>query len=513
MKLMTVADPISSSPLTLVDVLIVGAGPTGLGAATRLHQHNQTSWLLVDAESEAGGLACTDTTAEGFLFDMGGHVIFSHYKYFDDLLDTALPGGDASWTTHERVSYIWLKQRWVPYPFQNNLYALDEADKIACMDGLVDAYTQSLVPKLSSSGTFDEWIVRHLGEGIANLFMRPYNFKVWAYPPSQMQAAWLGERVATVDLKSVVRNVVQNRPAVSWGPNAVFRFPKTGGTGSIWRNVTSLLPASKLAFNKCLVNVDVDRHVAFFADGTTIQYGKLMLTTPLDLTLSMLGEEDLSKQLKYSSTHIIGLGLRGAHSLDKKCWLYFSEADCPFYRCTVFSNYAEGNCPEDIVSLKTLRTAGDFSARSAETKPGPYWSLMFEASESALKPVNLATIVEETIQGAINCKLIEDTTEIVSIYHRRLEHGYPTPHIERDAALAKALPWLKSKSIWSRGRFGSWKYEVANQDHSLMVGVEAVDNMLFGTPELTLEQPDLVNRRKNVEPTYSTKVCREFRYT
>ena len=43
---------------------------------------------------EAGGLACTDVTPEGFLFDMGGHVIFSHYQYFDELLDTGgwVPG-------------------------------------------------------------------------------------------------------------------------------------------------------------------------------------------------------------------------------------------------------------------------------------------------------------------------------------------------------------------------------------------------------------------------------------
>jgi hypothetical protein len=30
-------------------------------------------------------------------------------------------------------------------------------------------------------------------------------------------------------------------------------------------------------------------------------------------------------------------------------------------------------------------------------------------------------------------------------------------------------------------RFGSYKYEVANQDHSLMLGVECVDNILFGS--------------------------------
>lgn len=63
---------------------------------------------------------------------------------------------------------------------------------------------------------------------------------------------------------------------------------------------------------------------------------------------------------------------------------------------------------------------------------------------------------------------------------RRLEHGYPTPSLARDRALAEALPWLRASGIWSRGRFGSYKYEVGNQDHSLMLGVEAADNILFG---------------------------------
>ena len=47
--------------------------------------------------------------------------------------------------------------------------------------------------------------------------------------------------------------------------------------------------------------------------------------------------------------------------------------------------------------------------------------------------------------------------------------------------LAEALPWLREQGIWSRGRFGSYKYEVGNQDHSLMLGVECADNVLFGT--------------------------------
>jgi len=79
-----------------VDILILGAGPTGIGAAKRiedciLNRNCNSSYLIIDAQEEPGGLASTDTTDEGFLFDVGGHVIFSHYTYFDQCLAQALP--------------------------------------------------------------------------------------------------------------------------------------------------------------------------------------------------------------------------------------------------------------------------------------------------------------------------------------------------------------------------------------------------------------------------------------
>lgn len=61
---------------------------------------------------------------------MGGHVIFSHYQYFDELLDTSVGSGPDKWNTLERVSYVWIKGRWVAYPFQNNISALDKEDQV-----------------------------------------------------------------------------------------------------------------------------------------------------------------------------------------------------------------------------------------------------------------------------------------------------------------------------------------------------------------------------------------------
>ena len=168
------------------DILIVGAGPTGLGAATRLHQLGEEEWLVIDANQGPGGLACSKVTPEGFLFDMGGHVIFSHYQYFDDLLDEAV--GRNGWNILQRACFIWIRNTWVPYPLQNNLYCLPIEEKISCIRGLIDASTISR----TEPETFDDWIISNLGKGIADIFMRPYNFKVWAYPKNEMQCGWLG---------------------------------------------------------------------------------------------------------------------------------------------------------------------------------------------------------------------------------------------------------------------------------------------------------------------------------
>ncbi len=48
----------SATAALQVGVLIVGAGPTGLGAATRLHQHGYDDWLLLDAVRLDWPLSC-----------------------------------------------------------------------------------------------------------------------------------------------------------------------------------------------------------------------------------------------------------------------------------------------------------------------------------------------------------------------------------------------------------------------------------------------------------------------
>src|SRR5205807_9269726 len=57
---------------------------------------------------------------------------------------------------------------------------------------------------------------------------------------------------------------------------------------------------------------------------------------------------------------------------------------------------------------------------------------------------------------------------------------------ERDGILTQVIPYLEQHGIYSRGRFGMWKYEVSNTDHTLMQGVELVNRLLLNEPEQTV---------------------------
>ncbi|CAH7681692.1 hypothetical protein PPACK8108_LOCUS14332 [Phakopsora pachyrhizi] len=496
-----------------VEILIIGAGPTGLGSARRLHQLNHQSYLVIDQQSEAGGLASTDLTSEGFLFDVGGHVIFSHYKYFDDIISEALPK-ESDWYTHQRISYVRSKDTWVAYPYQNNISQLPVDDQVNCIEGMIDA-AEVRSRAVEKPKNFDEWILRMMGTGLADLFMRPYNFKVWAIPTTLMQCEWLGERVAAPSLKTVVKNTLYKREAGNWGPNSTFKFPAKDGTGGIWKAVSRCIPADRFRFKRRLVAIDGKSRVAHFDDGSKLSYQTMISTLPLDLLPGLITEEkDQSdpKSLKavgdsliYSSTHVIGFGIRGdpIGAMKGSCWLYYPESNCPFYRVTIFSNYSPNNCPKQQTKLKTIQTADPSLSKTVDLqseRPGPYWSLMLEISQSEMKKVNERSIIEDSLKGLINTEMVEPKSEIVSIYHRKFDHGYPTPSLERENQLKVLLPEMRERyGIWSRGRFGSYRYEVANQDHSCMIGVEAVDNILYGAPEMTLNEADWVNGRKNSE--------------
>ena len=447
--------------------IIIGAGPTGLGAASVLEKAN-ASWIILEKNSYVGGLAAS-FRHDGFQWDIGGHVIFSHYKRYDHLLDTVISEHD--WIYHKRSAFVRFAERWVPYPFQYNLDFLPPDMQVECVESLLRLRRIKVHKKRPDFLTFIE---NNFGEAIARLFMVPYNEKVWAYPLDKMDTKWLGDRVPLLDVNRALNGSIENPENRDWGPNNTFRFPMKGGTGEIWSRLALTLPNDKINLNAEVTGISTSEHTLTLKDGKKIKYGTLINTMPLDQLITMSDMDELSpftRSLHHTSTHVVGLGIQSdiPDHLRKFSWIYFPDKAIPFYRATVFSNYSPHNAIDG------------------------HWSLLLEVSESPYRKIDQDGLVDDCIRGCLIGGLIQKKEEVTHIWHHRVEYGYPVPCLERDSALEHILAALEENGILSRGRFGAWKYEVGNMDHSYMQGVEGAQRILTGIDETTLLYPEKVN--------------------
>ena len=453
-------------------ITILGAGPTGLGAAHRLAELGHSDWTILERNDHVGGLASSYLDEHGFIWDHGGHVMFSHYTYFDDLVEKMLRG---DYDQHMREAWVWLHDRFVPYPFQNNVHRLPHQAFLDCIMGIIEAQRQDLPRE-----NFAQFIAAVFGDGIAKHFMLPYNFKVWAHPLEMMATQWQGDRVPQVDVKRILENLLADRDDVSWGPNNKFKFPLLG-TGMLYDRIAESLP-KPVTFHKSVTHIDLRAKRITCSDGTTTGYDKLISTMPLTELIKCIPEAPADVDaaldgLHHTSGMFVGIGVADPCP-STKCWMYFPEANAPFYRVTYLSNY------------------------SPQVTPGPgYFSLLAEVSSSPYKVEDADSVVDRTIEGMLACRLLTPEQvehKIVSRQLLQVPYSYPVPTVTRDPALAVIQPWLMANDVYSRGRFGAWRYEIGNTDHSVMMGVELADHLVTGKPETTWALPPGAEARATI---------------
>jgi protoporphyrinogen oxidase len=385
--------------------------------------------------------------------------MFSHYDFFDSLVEDMLAG---DYDEHMREAWIWLHERFVPYPLQNNIHRLPKDVFLECLMGVIEAQKCD-----EPRRNFSEWINGVFGPGIAKHFMVPYNQKVWAHPLDMMGTSWQGDRVPTVDVRRIVENVLDDRDDVTWGPNNKFKFPLLG-TGMLYERVAAALP-QPVRLQREAVGIDATAKVVRFADGCRTRYDHLVTTMPIPELVRCIGDcpsevLDAVGALRHTEGMFVGVGIADKCP-SSKCWMYFPESNSPFYRVTYLSNY------------------------SPRMTPGPgHFSLLAEVSSSPYKYEDPDDVIDRTIEGLLASELLtkeQVESKIVSRQLMRVPYSYPVPTLDRDDALAVIQPWLMEREIYSRGRFGAWRYEIGNTDHSVMMGVEIVDYLVAGRSETT----------------------------
>ena len=438
-------------------VVILGAGPCGLACARELERLGHYNWVVLERTDHPGGLASSVVDPAGFTWDHGGHVVFSHFGEFDRLLREML-GEEV--LHHERSSFVRFRDRWVPYPFQSNLRHLPPDVAYECIVGLVGA------DGAGGGLDFATWMTAVFGEGVTRHFMAPYNWKVWATPLDRMSSTWLSERVAVPDYRRALRNILYGTDDLGWGPNNRFAFPARGGTGEIYRRLAASL-GSRVRYRADVCSIDATQRIVRTADGGVERYDVLVSTAPLDRLVEAMAAcpkevRHAARELEHNEVYVVGVGYQ-APLRDDRSWLYFPGTDVPFYRATNFAKYAPSNVPD-----------GDTTRFS---------SYMTEVSHSRWRPRSPVGI-EDEVDGALRAQgVVAPDATTVSTHVIPINRAYPVPTLGRDGALAVIHEWLMANSIYSRGRMGSWRYEIGNMDHAVKMGIDVARHVTTGQRE------------------------------
>ncbi len=432
-------------------ILILGAGPTGLGAAWRLEKLGYRNWRLFEKENQPGGLSASVVDSSGFVWDYGGHIIFSSIDRFNSLVSELL--GDEI-VKHARESWVRIYDRFIKYPFQSNFHFLQEQVVLECVEGLLGI--QDVEPDRTN---FLTWVNTVFGKGIAEHFMIPYNEKVWAVDLKGMDAGWIAERVTTVDIRKVIENIIYRKEDSNWGPNREFSYPLNGGTGGLFTKMASVLD-SNIEYGRAIEKIDIRKKELVLADRAKYNYDILISTIPLPELIKIIDRppESLVKRGKNFLTNqgiMTGIGIKRPCPSNKN-WTYFPQNKHPFYRVTYLSNYSPNNTPGDR-----------------------YFSLLCEISTSERTSYNVGSILDETVEGLIDAAFLEsdDRERIVSTWVADIPYSLPVPFMGRNRDIGRIHELLEKNQLFSRGRFGSWKYEIGNMDHSVMQGMELVERI------------------------------------
>jgi protoporphyrinogen oxidase len=439
-------------------VLIIGAGLTGLSTAFHLEEMGGLDYSVYEKEKRVGGLCRSEYVPSPefggeFTFDILGHLLHLKKEYTKRLIKSLLRG---NLKAHIRNSWIYSKGVYTRYPFQANTYGLDPEVVKECVFGFIDAKYRSLHAKrVACDESFNDWILRNFGKGIAKHFMIPYNQKVWTVHPRELTCGWV-KFVPSPTIQEVVTGALGEQKK-GFGYNVYFYYPRKGGIQKLADAFA--MKIKNLELERTLSRVNIRKRVAYFNGGKFEQkFQFLVSTVPLpELILKIIDNppEEIRKaalKLRHTSVLSLNMGIK-RKNIDHGDWVYFPEKKYPFYRVGFPKKFSDHMCLPGTSSIYV-----EIACKPGEVTPGRKKKLITRVKEKLIKEGILKT---------------ED--EILVSYSIPIRYAYVIYDRNRDRNLELIQDYLREKNIFSVGRYGGWKY--STMEEAILEGREVAERI------------------------------------
>ena len=398
--------------------LILGAGPAGLTFANMLKQNGEEDFLVLERETEAGGL-CRSVDVDGSPFDIGGgHFLDVRRPKVNEFLFGFMP--EEEWDLYERDSRIEVNGNTVSHPIEANIWQMKLSDQVEYLKSIAKAgcNTGEEMPK-----EFVPWIYWKLGERVAEDYMIPYNQKMFGENLNALGTYWL-EKLPNVSFEETLMSCLTHKAYGTQPGHAKFYYPKKFGYGELWRRMGETL-GTNLRLGEAVREIDFSTRTVRTMNGATYTADTVVTTIPWMAfqTISGMPEELKSSigKLKYSSVETRYV----PEHLDTEAqWVYYPDPKLSYHRILARHNFCPGS--------------------------RGYWT-----------ETNQDRIAMESESG--NFKYMN-------------EYAYPLNTIDKPQIMANLLAWSKEQGVIGLGRWG--EHQHYNSDLTVELAMKLAEEVL-----------------------------------
>lgn len=415
---------------------ILGGGLTGVTIGRLLFDRGHDVTIL-EQEPTIGGL-CRSKNASGFTFDVGGsHIIFSRDDEVLHFMKNAL---GTNRDERKRNTKIYYKGRFVKYPFENGLHQLPKEDCFFCINEFIRTLIAVEKGELPPPKTFRDWIYHTFGKGIAELYMIPYNEKIWNYPTEQMSLHWVEGRIPRPPVEDIVRSAI-GIETEGYTHQSIFSYPVAGGIESLVHAIAE--PIKEFIHTDFAVKT-IGREDGYFVIGNgreEFEAEGCISTIPLQALLPCLSTVpadvlNACAALKYNSLISVCIGIRGV--VPSFSWLYVPQRDLGvFNRVSFPSNYSINVAPNGHSAILVEITYNE----------GDAISLMSDDE-----------IRNHVIDGLMKMEILTDPASIAYTDVERQQYAYVVYDLEYQKNIDRIKNFCAERGIILLGRFSEFEY-------------------------------------------------------
>lgn len=444
-------------------IVILGAGPAGLGAAFQLAKRKKAHVTVLEQRDRVGGNAGS-FEVEGLYLDYGSHRLHPACDpaILKDLKQ--LLGNDL--LLRPRHGRIRLKNRWIHFP----LKPLDLFIKLPPRFAL-GVLTDTLLKILPSSGekpdqkeTFASLLEYQLGKTICRDFYFPYARKIWGIAPEEISDIQARRRIAANSLGKMFKKVFSKFQQNSLHSRPYFYYPKRGYgqiSEALYRAAIQEGAEIILTAGVQEVHWEGNRVKAVTYEDPlarhTLQADYIWSTLPLNVLIQSLQpkpEEKIlmaAKKIKFRAMILVYLMLEQDRFSEFDAH-YFPEPNIPITRISEPKNYNNAKEPVGLTAL------------CAE--------LPCEVSEEVwrMKDEDLGRMVLEALSTA----KIPVSAPIRQVFTRRIPYAYPIYQKGFEKYFQLLDHHIASiEGLLTFGRQGLFAHD--NTHHALYMAYSAVD--------------------------------------